>query len=62
MKITEEALVAQKVVISEGMQAAQESRDSAPYRAPLVGYSRIFILIEMEIGHNAMREFSWILV
>jgi len=46
MGITEEASVAQKVVIWEGMHAAQQSGDSigvsAPYRAPPVGYSGIF--------------------
>lgn len=44
MKITEEASVAQKVVIwEEEMNAGQQDGDSALYRAPLVGYSRIFV-------------------
>jgi len=45
MGITEETLVAQKVMIWEGMHAAEESGDSIgvspPYRAPFVGCSWI---------------------
>ena len=45
MGITEETSVAQKVMIWEGMHAAEQSGDSigvsAPYRAPFVGRSGI---------------------
>ena len=45
MGITEETLVAQKVMIWEGMHAAERSGDSigvsAPYHAPFVGCSGI---------------------
>ena len=46
MGITDEALVAQKVDIWEGMHAAKQNGDdigvSVPYRARFVGYSEVF--------------------